>query len=594
MKRTKFFAGALALIFAMSLGLASCSNDDDNNNTDTGTTDTDNTAEALESAAFNLLRALCDLAQYDPDAVQLEGDADYIGVDTLPENWKKMKFTLDEGVVLDDTKPLVRSIAAPEFGYALDYFSDIIGTPLTKDDLTGGTYEWNYSGLGKLTFRSVSGEDDDAYAVIDFDVSILDVSQLRFVPAEVIEGENAANSYSGEPYFSAGDIIFRNKDNTYWLCVRPAGGPMKKDKSYWMCLTPFKKNGDCIISQTKETITRDDSGTKVKQTWVFAKNLMSLKTAKAAYHTLNALTNEDCFAIYTNAETVYNGLTNLSTGGWDLRGLRDEGNEEKDDEEEDEGTASVVDYDDTFLNIRPVFSKYGTLGEDKDNYSRFTIAYGSVTKDKLRTTSGKAEKINAYTQYVQPVLIGTADVSGKVVSEAIVLHATASYNGRLFSATDGYDFLKTPFGEAYKNIVEDYENALTSIRPSLSARALANASDAYDFTKFVQSKVEGTGAGFSAQAETRLPQLKSIPQQYTEGQFYDNPVIFSPELCIKDNQGSTSNRVCPIKAAEYAEVFVAKNIINGVGDSYFDWWKSLESTTRTVDGKEVSWKSENN
>ena len=312
MKRTKFLAGALALIFAMSLGFISCSNDDDDNNT---SAEKSEAQEELENSAFSVLRSLCNLAEYDENAATDE-DGAYTGVETLPSNWQSIKFTCDQGYVLGDDDT-VRSIATAGTDDARAFFSDMIGESVEDD-----SYTWSCPGFGTLSYKEVTG-NDDLYATVDVAIDVLPgVSQLNFVPYSVIEGAGAENSYKGDPYYHAGDVIKRTKDDTFWICVRPAGGPLYKDKSYWICLNPYDKADKCLITgETKKvTVSVEDehgelTGETTKQTWKYAKNLMSLKTAQAAAFTFLCIANPSTNTIFDGCSQTYQNLKNI---GFDL------------------------------------------------------------------------------------------------------------------------------------------------------------------------------------------------------------------------------------------------------------------------------------
>ena len=525
MKRTKFFAGAIALTLAMGLALASCSNDDDdNNNTDTGTTDTDNTAEALESAAFNLLRSVCDLSRYDENAEDEDGDGNWSGIETLPANWQNATYTIDEGAVIGEDTATVYSIPCYDADDALEFFSELIGINLSEDDLTGGTYTWSYTGLGTLTFTKDTTTGDSLFATIDFEVPVLKdtLTQLKFVDSETFEAANSQNSYKGKPYFGAGDIIKRNKDETLWMCVRPAGGPLQKDKSYWVCLNPDEKN---LVTEKEETIQT--------KKWTFAKNLMSLKTAKAAYHTFSCANFNlyDC-AGYENAQNVY-------------KNLRDGAGE----------------------NGMKIDLYAMATGYDLETYLggyEFCFAYGSYTKDKKRVTSGKNQ--NAYTQYVQPFFIGKSSANGSKVKEEIQTVRTDTKT--MYSATDNYD-------GKYALAVNVYDST-----PNL-----------FNFNRFFHTVTEGAGL-YTKSSLYRADYADAV--SYYKLNSNKNPdryfVFFSPELMIKDNKGTASNAVNPL-GSKYTVLYRSADSLGD--DKVWDWWASLAATERYVDGKKTDFASEN-
>ena len=532
MKRTKFFAGAIALTVAMSVGLLSCSNDDDDNNTDTGTTDTDNTAEALESAAFNLLRSVCDLAKYDANGEDDDGDGEWSGIETLPANWQNATYTIDEGAVIGEDGATVYSIPCYDADDALEFFSEMTGTQVSEDDLTDGTYTWSYTGLGTLTFTKDTTTGDSLFATIDFKVPVLKdtLTQLKFVDSETFEAASPANSYKGIPYYGAGDIIKRISDDTFWICVRPAGGPLKKDKSYWVCLNNDDEKK--LQKEKTEKITyyaqnEDGETEKVTREYVFAKNLMSLKTAKAAYHTF-AIAN-DTLSTVNNAAYGYENARDI------YRDLAEEDRE---------------------IDLRLLSSWKGC---------RFAIAYGSYTKDKKRVTSGKNQ--NAYTQYVQPFIMGKSSVDGTMVKEE--MWTIRQDTNTMWSATDNHD--------------HKYANAL---RIPLQGSKYDFKSFFYNTSEDCKFETHGVVGGFLSLSANTF-----YYNAYDEDGNKDNTerqvVLFSPELCIKDNKGNTSEAVNPL-GNKYEVIYRGAD-----NEHEWNWWNSLTATERYVDGKKTDFASEN-
>lgn len=320
MKKTKLrnSIATLSLATMFALFVTACCN----GSSDTGRDSSDNvpqtaTFDSVDDAAFTVLRSLADLTQYDESAVKNDDDS-YSGIETLPSGWQSMTFACDQGFVLDSTAPKVRSIPVNGFGDALEFFSSLIGEVLTEESLSGDTYKWFYDGLGSFTFKKVTG-NDDLFATVDVSLTVMpDLKQLRFISVDSKE-LSSSNSFSGLPYYHAGDVIKRNSDNTYWICVRPAGGPYKKDKSYWIALDTFKNGASSIISYEEKEYDLYYSvgqGYQVHefdnfiQKWKFAKNLMDIKTAKAAFHTFSALVTEAAWNLdgYEYAKEAYEGL----------------------------------------------------------------------------------------------------------------------------------------------------------------------------------------------------------------------------------------------------------------------------------------------
>jgi len=408
MKRTKFFASAIALTFAMSLGFISCSNDDDDNNT---SAEKSEAQEELENSAFSVLRSLCNLAEYDENAATDE-DGAYTGVETLPSNWQSIKFTCDQGYVLGDDKT-VRSIAASGIDDARAFFSDMIGESVEDD-----SYTWTCPGFGTLSYKEVTG-NDDLYATVDVSIDVLPgVTQLNY---------------------SAGDIIQRKKDETYWICVRPAGGPLNKDKSYWICLNPYDNKEKCLITGETKKVTinltdekGDFTGETEKQTWKYAKNLMSLKTAQAAAFTFLCIANPETNTIFDGCTQAYNNLKNI---GFDLLQLSAGGRQ---------NSGEIDEY---------------TL----NNMAAFCFVYGKPKNDSKRPK-------DADVKYVQPYLLvnGTTGTESKLLAHIKTLRTINENPLSLFSVTDKHDLA---YVECYEGILDDhspynYEDYLFKYSPN--------------------------------------------------------------------------------------------------------------------------------
>ena len=216
------------------------------------------------------------------------------------------------------------------------------------------------------------------------------MKKLKFYSAEGISssvGKNAINP----TYYNAGDIVTRDSDGTTWICVKPAGGPSNEKNSYWMCLSPFattgKNAGNCIIKEDKKKVWLSYSSL-VQKNWVYAKNLMSLDTAKAAYHTFNALVSGNG----SNASSVY---SEIKAKGYDI----------------------------------------AELSNEKEN---FCFAYGSPKNDKARISRGNYKIINSQTNYVQPFFIGSVGSTDSVETTARNYSTTGNADTML-AVTDAYD-----------------------------------------------------------------------------------------------------------------------------------------------------------
>ncbi|MCR4822979.1 MAG: hypothetical protein K5873_08935, partial [Treponema sp.] len=335
--------------------------------------------------------------------------------------------------------------------------------------------------LGSLKFsvaENASNSDATLYATLELNISLLpELKTIKFVPSAVVP--YAENKFRGTPYYQIGDIILRKKDSSYWMCVRPSGGPALKDYSYWICLNPSVDN---VIKTEKKSYTANGK----KHTGIFAKKLMSEKIAKATIHTLNVIcTDWSGLAINYNSDQSSDLQINL-------RKLS-------------------VWYDMTTGKLRDghPFSIEGEFFAEDRSAASFSVAYGSSKKDSKRKTSGSSK--NSEFNIVQPIM--TCNVllyKNKYFGEGIYQHTIVDdKTDTLLSLTDSYDqtYFKAKFTDR-KCILIDKD---------------------YNVTDYYQDYNSSSEIGWLDDC-TRFPtELKN--DKYIGGEH----VIISPELKLKDN-----------------------------------------------------------
>ena len=195
----------------------------------------------------------------------------------LPDNWEGITYTPEVGVPVDEANADIRNVISTGADHAEQYFLSIV----PDEGLNGNT--WSHEGVGSLTYRAVN--ESNCYAVIDVNLTQMPgLKQLRFVP-EAVVGEN---SFSGTPYYSVGDIV-KDKKGIIWICVRPAGGPLKKDYAYFVSFAPSLIN---TTSHKQDIYNVDDycnltenKNKNLSGSWKFATNLVEERIAIAAGHT---------------------------------------------------------------------------------------------------------------------------------------------------------------------------------------------------------------------------------------------------------------------------------------------------------------------
>ena len=532
MKKTKFISALIALSVSFSLVMAGCKNDDDDDKTTNTASEISDEQLELETAAFNLFRGLCSLSTDDDATNSAEEKGN--GIEQLPSNWKNATFDTDQSLVPVEGEDGVYMMACETFDEAREFVSSLVG-----DEVDTDSYSSNILGLGTIFFSKISGEEN-CLATLDVNIpQIPSLSQIKFVPPAVIP--TSSNKFSGLSYYSAGDIIQRKRDNSIWMCVRPSSGPAKKDYSYWICLTPEIQG--IIKTENKNLTNREGAGTPC----VFAKKLVSLKIAKAAIHTLNSL----AYNWITSDEGGFKNNNTVSTA------LRSEGYEVR--------------------NLVSNFStenQFTTVPGENKFYKSFFVAYGSPKKDGKRTTGARG---NSQNKLVQPILtckIGGGE--GGNLKELMYTHITTASAANpktetYLSLTDSYDekyinSVKAKDAEKYLNL-EDFKDA----EPKNSA---------YMVDEYYQ-KAEPLGWRTDT---TYLPAVekKGRDEEIKKDGFN---VLITPELKIKDRGN---------QATGYTEIYRQRegsgNQINS--DKAFDYWASLNKTTRQINGKYVTMSKE--
>ena len=321
----------------------------------------------------------------------------------LPDNWEGVTYTPEVGVPVDEANTDVRNVISTGADHAKGYFLSIV----PDEGLSGDT--WSHEGVGTLTYRTVN--EENCYAVIDVNlVQMPGLKQLRFVPEEVV-GEN---SFSGTPYYCAGDIV-KDKKGIIWICVRPSGGPLKKDNAYFVSfdksLIKTVKQKQDIYKSYQGKLTKEKLAPKSGE-WTYAKNLVEERIALATAHTFAMMfggvrtMKKEVFVDYLMALEYY-GLFNDSR---------------------------MMEY----IDVRYL------IANRKDevpwnNENTFAVAYGSHVKNK--TTKLRQEK------YLQPFLFlmhnGALSGDGTKMSEIVIKcwddPKTSELSSMPYSLTTDYD-----------------------------------------------------------------------------------------------------------------------------------------------------------
>ena len=252
------------LMAAMTL-LLSCSDDDHLSADDIEPEPTEE--ELAELAAADRLEA----ANYVIRA--------FAGLDALPDNWETSTFEPQEGVVVDEAKPTVRSVIVENQEEADQYFVNI--TPDEAREATGSGYRYSVEGIGSISYQRVNSST--CFATIDVALRQMPkLTQIRLVP----ESEVPTNAkFDGKPYYGIGSSVKDKDSGRYYICIRPSGGPNRKEYAYFVT---FDVKAIDTSKKTVDLYTIDNNGKKTKTKadtsgeWVYGKNLVEKRFALLA------------------------------------------------------------------------------------------------------------------------------------------------------------------------------------------------------------------------------------------------------------------------------------------------------------------------
>ena len=336
-------------------------------------------------------------------------------IDELPDNWESATYTPAEGVPVDEANSDIRNVISTGAEQAKQYFLSIV------PDLGLDGDSWSHEGVGTLTFKAV--DEANCYAVIDVNlVQMPGLKQLRFVPESVV-GEN---KWQGASYYGVGDVIKDKKKGTYWICVRPSGGPLAKDNAYFVSFdeslikTYDQKQDMYLVGGVGENVKKSKVKYDYKESlaylgadyngkWVYAKNLVEERIALAAAHV---------FASFADAAYLMD--------------------------------AGVIEADKFFYKgeyLKKFFDP-SLLSATEEGRKVFYIAYGSHMN---------ASKQNTQVKYIQPLLSfvlskDTEDQTGiyeecslQKVTKAWPSLEDGSASGNLLSLTDTHDFFTNAY-----------------------------------------------------------------------------------------------------------------------------------------------------
>ena len=201
MKKIWSYALMAVLTVGLSLAATSCKDDDDNNDNN-GPSESESGMTIEEIQLSSLINSFAGM-----QAEEQLAQAD----------WKQKTYQTQVGLVLNESRPTVRTIAVGTVDEA-DQQAFALLSALGIDLSNPSGFNYSNGEVGTVSYQHGGGSDANTLAVININVKQLpDISQLQMVK------EMPANAGEDWPRYRVGDII--KKDGHLWVCASEASGP---------------------------------------------------------------------------------------------------------------------------------------------------------------------------------------------------------------------------------------------------------------------------------------------------------------------------------------------------------------------------------
>ena len=232
MKKILNYLLIAATVCGISLAATSCKDDDDDNGGN------DENMELWESTGSSLSMEDSQLSSL------IASFADVQESELLQTNgWKQKTYEAVLGLVLDESRPTVRSIEVGTVDYADERALTLLNS-FCIDGSNPSGFTYSNAEVGTVSYQHGGGSDANTLAVINIDVKQLPgISQLRMVK------ELPANAATFG-YYSQGDIV--RKDGRLWICTTPA---LKEgDYAYFITLRNTHRTESCNWGTYKDYV----------------------------------------------------------------------------------------------------------------------------------------------------------------------------------------------------------------------------------------------------------------------------------------------------------------------------------------------------
>ena len=231
MKKTFRYVLMAALTVGLSLAATSCK--DDNKSDDGG-----ENMEQLESTGGEVSMEDIQLSTLISNFAEVQAD------ELLAQsNWQSKTYEATLGLVLDESRPTVRTIEVGTID-AADERAEAMLRELGIDGQSPSGFTFANASVGTVSYQHGGGTDANTLAVINLDVRQLPgISQLRMVKA--LPANDGTFGYYGR-----GDIV--KKDGRLWICTRPA--TKRGDYAYFVSFWTRHRTDNCRWGTYKDVV----------------------------------------------------------------------------------------------------------------------------------------------------------------------------------------------------------------------------------------------------------------------------------------------------------------------------------------------------
>ena len=229
----KYFRFALMAVLTVGLSLAatSCKDDDKSDNNGENMEQLESTGGEVSMEDIQLSTLISNFAEVQADELLAQS------------GWQSKTYEATLGLVLDESRPTVRSIEVGTLE-AADERAEAMLRELGIDGQSPSGFTFANASVGTVSYQHGGGTDANTLAVINLDVRQLPgISQLRMVKA--LPANDGTFGYYGR-----GDIV--RKDGRLWICTRPA--TKRGDFAYFVSFWTRHRTDNCRWGTYKDIV----------------------------------------------------------------------------------------------------------------------------------------------------------------------------------------------------------------------------------------------------------------------------------------------------------------------------------------------------